>query len=174
MASIGNVFEMATRRMLAGSRPTRRAASAMRSRTLSSRARSAAESSTIRGLLLQLRDERLRRGGVRAARRKLQVGFELGGRSSEVAFVHERHSELIVRLRVARVGLDGALELLLGLANFTGIPEYDALVVHRIGARAGTAGRREIRRQLSRLGAGLGRLVELPLRVVDGRQTVIG
>ncbi len=49
MCSTEKVLEMATRRILAGSRPTRRAALAMRSRTLSSRACSAAGSSTARG-----------------------------------------------------------------------------------------------------------------------------
>src|SRR5215203_6153147 len=130
MYSIGNVLEMATRRMAAGSRPTRRAASAMRSRTLSSRARSAAGSSTIRRLLLQLRDERFCRFGVRSARREFQVGLELRGGACEVALVHERHAELIVRFRVARVGLDRAFELLLGLGDLARVPQDHALVVH--------------------------------------------
>ena len=63
----GKVFETATRRTAAGSRPARPAARAMRSRTSASRARSA-DGIARSGLLLQLRDERLRLRGVRAAR----------------------------------------------------------------------------------------------------------
>jgi hypothetical protein len=48
----------------------------------------------------------------------------------------------------------------------------DALVEQGIRSRAGAAGRGEARRQLGGFRARLGSLVELPLRVVDGRQPV--
>ena len=57
--------------------------------------------------------------------------------SGEVAFVHERHAELIVRFGVVRVGRDRRLERLLGLGDLAAVPQDDALVVERVGVAAG-------------------------------------
>ena len=48
-------------------------------------------------------DEPFRGRGVRSFRRELQIGLELGRRLGEVAIVHERHAELVVRFGVIRV-----------------------------------------------------------------------
>src|SRR5437870_2556196 len=110
---------MATSRTLVGSRPTRPAARAIRSRTSASRARSAAGSvmhpllglCSLHYLLGQLRGERLRLGRVRSVRRELDVCVELATRALEIAFVHERHAELVVRLGVIGLRCDRLLEL---------------------------------------------------------------
>ena len=60
---------------------------------------------------------------------ELQVRLELRGRTREVAFVDERHAELIVRLGVVGLRGDRGLELLLRLGDLAGVPEDDALVV---------------------------------------------
>src|ERR1700675_1955980 len=105
---------MATRRTEEGSRPTRPAARAMRSRTPFSRTRSAAESSIRPGALL---DERLQRGDVvlsflrvRAARGKLQVGLVLADGILEVRLADESLTEHEVRVSVIWLDLNRLLE----------------------------------------------------------------
>src|SRR3954462_8105002 len=82
-----------------------------------------------RTLLLELCQQRLRGRRVRTFRRQLQIRIELGGRARQVPLVDERHAELIVRLGVIRIRLNGALEGFRGAGNLAGVPENDALVI---------------------------------------------
>src|SRR5205814_2000498 len=70
-----------------------------------------------------------------------------------------------------RVGFDRTLELGLGLGILAAVPEDDALVVKRFGARARAA--RGAAGELRRLGAGRGGQVEFLLGVVNRRETVV-
>src|SRR5436190_6207683 len=109
------VLDTATSRIVAGSRCPRSAARAIRSRTAVSRPAiselAATGGHTGPPLLFQLRDERLRRRRIRPVGGELQVRLELGCCRRQVAFVHQRHAELIVRLRVIRIGLQNRLKL---------------------------------------------------------------
>ena len=82
--------------------------------------------------------------------------------------------ELIVRFGVIRVGRDRGLELLLGVGDLAGVPENDALVEQRVGTAAagGGASRRPPLNSVA-FALAVGRLVELPLRVVDVREPVV-
>ena len=91
-------------------------------------------------------EDPLRGGGVRSVRRELQVGLELGRGAGEVALVHQRHAELIVRFGVIRVRGDRAFELLLRVGDLAGVPEDDALVEQRVGVAAAAAPRAARRR----------------------------
>src|SRR5262245_12925576 len=103
----------------------------MRARTFASR--SGIASSNLLGKALQ---NVLRRGGVRTAGRQLQVRFELGLRARKITLVHQRHTELIVRFGVIRLGRDGRLELLFRVGDLSRVPEDLALVVEWVGVAA--------------------------------------
>ena len=106
-----------------------------------------ARSGTTRLLLRQLRDQRLRRRGVRPVRRELQVRVELGRRrSASLPSFTSAIAELVVRLGVVRIRRDRRLELLLRVGDLAGVPEDDALVVERVGVAA-APGRRAGRRR---------------------------
>src|SRR5580765_8511895 len=94
-------------------------------------------------LLLELCDERLGGGGVLPVWRQLEIRFELVRRAGEVAFVDERHAELIVRFRVTRVRGDRTLERFLRLCDLATVPQDYALVEQRIGVTAAATGCRE-------------------------------
>src|SRR5262245_43959818 len=51
-------------------------------------------------LFLQLCDQRFGLRGIGAVRRQLQVRLELGDGLGEIAFVHERHAQLVMRFCV--------------------------------------------------------------------------
>src|SRR3954466_5993555 len=94
-ASAPKVFETAMSLMWEGSRPARAAARAMRSRT--------SASLVWITLFRELSDERLRRRGVGAVRGEVEIRVELLARFLQLAFVHQSHRELVVRLGVVRV-----------------------------------------------------------------------
>ena len=134
------------RRMRAGSRPARPAARAMRSRTSASRARSATASITTSCSCATSALAVAALGPSGASFR--YVSNSVAG-LRQLALVHERHAELVVRLGVVRVRGDRRLELLLRLGNLAGVPEDDALVVERVGVAA--AQRRRARRPSARV-----------------------
>ena len=57
----------------------------------------------------------------------------------QLAFVHERHRQLIVRFGVVGLAAIACSNALLGVRNLAGVPEDDALVVERVGVAAGEA-----------------------------------
>ena len=134
-----------------------------------SRARSAAESSTTSW---QLCDQRLRRRGVRAVGRELQVRLELGRRLPSAC----------LRSR-APCRADSALRRGSGSPRWPSngflprrscrVPEDDALVEDRVGVAAASR-RGAAAPQLGRLRAGRGGVIELALRVVDVGEPVVG
>ena len=71
-------------------------------------------------------------GRIRSVRRELHVCVEFAARALEIALVHERHSQLVVRLGVIGLRRNHLLERGLGLGNFSCVPENDALVVRRV------------------------------------------
>ena len=128
--SAENVLETAMRRTEAGSRPARPAARAMRSRTPSSRARSAAESNT---LLLQRVDELLGHRGVRSGRRELADTSRT--RRPPSAGSRRRASCRACSAPRRGSGLAATACSKSGLASATlaAVEEDDALVVERVG-----------------------------------------
>ena len=78
-----------------------------------------------------------------------------------------------MRFRVIRIGFDHRLELLLRFRNLAGVPEDDALVVHRVDVSGAPAGCPRCSSELRGLRAGRRRLVEFALRVVNVGETAV-
>src|SRR5260221_13637504 len=180
-----NVFDTARSRTSSGCRPAARAAPGVRSRM-------AVEFwlMSFKGPLnpylelLNRRDDALRDVHVLARRRELQVCLEVRfgfGERLLGAGVDQRHAQPVMRVGHVGIELHRRLELRFCLGNLPGVPVNNALVEELRGAGRGRGGAGRAGcpagggrgDQLDRILAGFRRQVELLLRVVDVRESVI-
>src|SRR4029453_18321095 len=84
--------------------------------------------------LLDAGENVLRRLGVLAGRRELQIRFEVFFRVGGLPFVHDGHAQPVVRFGHVRIDLHRLLELGLCFRDFSGVPEDDPLIEDRRGA----------------------------------------
>jgi hypothetical protein len=122
-----------------GLRPARPAAFAIRSRTRASRSGMSSNTLTWTGLTWALKPAQpayffscaiIPSPASRTDhRRELHVAFELGDGFRQLAFVEQRHAELIVRVGVSsRFALSVSSNFDLGVGDLALVPEDDALV----------------------------------------------
>src|SRR5688572_13347967 len=104
----------------------------MRARTAASRSGMSSYTSVATISLFELRDHALGLRGILAFGRDLDVGLERSDGLRELAFIQQRHAELIVGVGVVRVALDRLFELDLRLGDLALVPQDDALVERRV------------------------------------------
>ena len=115
------------------------------------------------GYFLSCATSDLRRRCVRAVGRELQVRLELAACAGEIAFVDERHAELIVRLGVVGIGLRWPARTAFFASAI--LPPFHRMTpwLYSASALPPPPPAPPRARELGGLRAGLGRQVELPL-----------